>query len=476
MCGIVGFISGAGKRGFPQDRATYLKQGLVIDTLRGYDSTGVFTVDVDAQDKTAYWEKCAITGGEFVQGKDFYNMVATPSSLRSAIGHNRAATKGAIDTENAHPFQVGSVTMVHNGTLDSVRSLPHHPGNTKELKDVDVDSAVVAYNLDAANISEWYSQMFGSWALVWHDSDDQTMNIVRNEARPLHIAKVEREDTILIASEADMLAFLSRRCRIRLSGIYSLQAHSHFKWYPDSLINKPDITTLERAYSDYSYRDTYGKGYSYGHTSRRSGESSAPFVAGETNKVFMCGKTREVPAKHKALLKNSDLRVEDRLVFRPWEAYGENPTAPVWGWLEEESMPALVLGYPEYSRKSMGKHSAWVVRPVTILYPDGDAETDIADGGIVVCRYVQIRSTSTTQGAKKTYTQTAIGPQGSSISIAKFKELVADGCTNCKETISFLDDMDVSWLEGNKPVCPKCVDKMILDDEDNFFESVGDAF
>ena len=81
MCGIVGFISNSGHVGYPGDRATFLKQGLVVDTLRGYDSTGVYLVRTGREKEKAYWEKDSLSAGEFVSSPAWNKMIGTPSSI-----------------------------------------------------------------------------------------------------------------------------------------------------------------------------------------------------------------------------------------------------------------------------------------------------------------------------------------------------------------------------------------------------------
>ena len=466
MCGIVGFISGAGKSGWPQDRVTFLRQGLVVDTLRGFDSTGVFTVDAGAATEPAYWEKDVLSGPDFVQHKDFQKMVSNASDLRAAIGHNRAATKGAVTSDNAHPFQVGNITLVHNGTLSYLSGLPLSPYKDKQLKGVDVDSEVIAHNLAHKPIEEWYEDLVGAWALVWHDASDGSINMVRNAQRPLHIAKVEKEDTILIASEADMLSFVSRRARINIEDIYLLGLDTLFKWKPDTPVMSPVTTKLQTYPQSYASRGGYGQQNVAG--SRRSAYQSVPFTATESDKVFLCGKMRDIPTEHQLLLMNKDLEPADRLEFSPWEIPRERGSVPVWGWLDEAESPALVIGCPDYAIDTVGTKTKWVVRPLTVTYPDNGSVSELCEDGIVICKYVQIKSTAPParkpkedkdeEGHHRLY---AVGKDGVRLTIEEFRDKTRDGCAYCMDNISFFDDLDITWTGEGRPVCAKCTEDML---------------
>jgi hypothetical protein len=121
------------------------------------------------------------------------------------LGHNRYATQGAIDDNNAHPFTYGNVTLAHNGTLSDQTTLPDH-------KDFEVDSENIAYAMGLAdNPEEVISKLIGAFALSWWNDHTREYYLVRNEERPLWVAKSDLKDTYYYASERHMLeAILSR--------------------------------------------------------------------------------------------------------------------------------------------------------------------------------------------------------------------------------------------------------------------------
>ena len=77
MCGIVGYITTESKLG-EMDRSRFLRQALIVDTLRGDDSTGVFSVPFEPakDDGTAFWIKQVGPGSALVDCKEYWENFA----------------------------------------------------------------------------------------------------------------------------------------------------------------------------------------------------------------------------------------------------------------------------------------------------------------------------------------------------------------------------------------------------------------
>jgi predicted glutamine amidotransferase len=190
MCGLVGVI---GDINF-QDTKVF-NQLLFVDTLRGAHSTGVATNDIDNV-VTTY--KKALSAPDFLQLKHGAN-IASNTSGDFLLGHNRYATQGAVNDINAHPFTYGNVTLAHNGTLGDQTTLPDH-------KDFTVDSENIAYAMGLTkDPEEVISVLKGAFALSWYNDHTMEFYLVRNEERPLWIAKNAKRDTYYYASERHML-------------------------------------------------------------------------------------------------------------------------------------------------------------------------------------------------------------------------------------------------------------------------------
>ncbi|MBN1113734.1 MAG: glutamine--fructose-6-phosphate aminotransferase, partial [Oligoflexia bacterium] len=102
MCGIVGSIGNSGKA----DTFEFLVSGLKCLEYRGYDSSGICTLIDDNF-------KVVRAVGRI---KDLEEKLKKESlSSHIGIGHTRWATHGKVSEVNAHPHEVGSVAIVHNG-------------------------------------------------------------------------------------------------------------------------------------------------------------------------------------------------------------------------------------------------------------------------------------------------------------------------------------------------------------------------
>ena len=238
MCGIVGYITQEGNGNGRIVREKFLKQAIIVDTLRGKDSTGVFFKPHDHKAGNAGWLKALGTGFEFTHNEDYRKFEREAYSI--AVGHNRAATMGSVTTENAHPFQVGDITLVHNGTLRGTHSLPL----TMHKLGIKVDSHAIAHNLAEHDPEEIIPKLRGAFALVWHDGRDNTLNIIRNDERPLHLAECADQKTIMFMSEAGMLQAVTDRLDLKMRRIVYPKPGQWLKYHPDDVLN-PVIKELK---------------------------------------------------------------------------------------------------------------------------------------------------------------------------------------------------------------------------------------
>src|SRR5262245_4116220 len=139
MCGIVGYIG-------PNQAIDFLVEGLRRLEYRGYDSSGVATID----------------GGEFAVTKtagrvdDLVREVEThPAPGNIGIGHTRWATHGPATDLNAHPHVGGDnvVALVHNGVIENFREIKQQLADRgyycKSATDTEVVAQLVAAELDS---------------------------------------------------------------------------------------------------------------------------------------------------------------------------------------------------------------------------------------------------------------------------------------------------------------------------------------
>ena len=139
MCGIVGYIG-------PNQAIDFLIEGLRRLEYRGYDSSGVATID----------------DGEFTVTKTAGRIDDLAAKLEShpargsiGIGHTRWATHGPAIDLNAHPHVGGDsvVALVHNGVIENFRELKQQLAERgyycKSATDTEVVAQLIAAELDA---------------------------------------------------------------------------------------------------------------------------------------------------------------------------------------------------------------------------------------------------------------------------------------------------------------------------------------
>lgn len=192
MCGLVAYYSA--KRNTVNDdekMERWFRKALLLDVVRGYDSTGVCSV----YENGAYEvHKKALASYDFLETSQGKEITSTRSYfVRAMIGHNRAATVGKVNADNAHPFTHGDITLVHNGTLVSETGL---------VGDFGTDSEAICNTLSLQDTKTVLEKIYGAFALIWYDAGKKTINFARNHERPLFFAPVGTDNsTYVFASE-----------------------------------------------------------------------------------------------------------------------------------------------------------------------------------------------------------------------------------------------------------------------------------
>lgn len=193
MCGIVAVLGQVGHK-----EETLFNQMLEVDSLRGRHSTGVVKVTGDG---TVSTKKKAVDGMDFVKLEKAW---VTLGHNKVLIGHNRWATKGAVNDVNAHPFSHDHIHGVHNGTLTSQYGLKDHTT-------FEVDSDNIFYDIAHGTVKNTVSNLRGAYAIVLYDDKAQEVSIFRNEQRELSLAFLNGGKTVVVASEFMMLEWLLHR-------------------------------------------------------------------------------------------------------------------------------------------------------------------------------------------------------------------------------------------------------------------------
>lgn len=287
MCGIVGVVSQTSVGS--KVRQDWFNQALYTDALRGWDSTGIFTVS-RGQEVDIF--KRAVMAQDFMSMKPYGSLSDRHSANKFIVGHNRKATKGGITNQSAHPFEYGNIVMVHNGTLVNHRSLPK--GNT-----FDVDSEALTYAVNDLGAEEAFERADGAFACVWYDRSDDTINMIRNDERPLTYAYVN--DGLLFASEKLMLMWLADRNDIKINNLIDLPEGEIHKFHVNK-VHSPEVKKVNilptfeanwygRSYSTYP-KQTAGQSTTTNTTSTKTTGSGTTDSPSETPNIGAVAKEK----------------------------------------------------------------------------------------------------------------------------------------------------------------------------------------
>lgn len=242
MCGIVGFIEK--KHNLYAPDLKVFETMLLVDSLRGEDSTGAFSV---------YGKSGSIN--YIKQATNPLNLFRTPEwdkfkqkSVQSAailVGHNRKATVGEVKTANAHPFLEGNTILIHNGGITNWRKFD----STKT-----VDSHAVCAAIDKEGHQAILPELEGAYTLVWYNIKDKMLYFARNEERPLCF--MDTDSYQMWASEELFMRFALLKNGMKPGKSWELATHTVAGY---SLDKKCWFNT------EYKPKKTFGNG-NYTHT------------------------------------------------------------------------------------------------------------------------------------------------------------------------------------------------------------------
>ena len=217
MCGLFGFI-------VPQkplnahfmDKKHFVQEAMYMSTLRGGESAGIACVTDPYKPPIVY--KKAIYPPDFLQLRTTERILSDVERYHAVLGHTRSSTRGKVSDQNAHPFVCDNITMIHNGTVHNSWQLSR---NTPA--GMDVDSAHVCHAFAEGDPKEVLEKINGDYCFVWHDSAKGTINIAKNQGRPLFWAQIPEWRALAFMSEKGALGYILSRHQIKIKDIF---------WYP----------------------------------------------------------------------------------------------------------------------------------------------------------------------------------------------------------------------------------------------------
>lgn len=307
------------------------QQMLFADTFRGPHSTGVHSIfrGEGGKGTTTVTRKAACTGADFVDS-ELWDQVsemklsavvgATVKRPNIMIGHNRWATRGAVNARNAHPFTSGHITLAHNGTLVDQALLPNH-------KNYEVDSENIAHAMEVWGTEKTIQNLDGAFTLIWHNALDNTVNIIRNKERPFYLVRTTGGDWFG-ASEKDMLLWILKRQKVATVIAEEFECEVGVQYMFD--VTNGDVTLKGRIKHELP---KFEASYDYGHYSGWYRDYSV------SNSTLTVGTFLSKKEEDNHLLKKNGVnaKVDDFITFSvdAFEQYrGETPYGKMTGYLD----------------------------------------------------------------------------------------------------------------------------------------------
>lgn len=318
MCGIVGMIT-SNTYGFQHTSKKIFNQLLWADTLRGDDGTGVFGVNKYGN---VDYLKNQGSAAVIQQTKDYEEFDDNIfSDFHMVVGHNRSATRGMANDENTHPFIEGNTILVHNGTLTNHASLTDQK--------VEVDSHAILHSIVERGYEETLKEIQGAFTLVWYNTDDKTLRIVRNDMRPMYIASCV--GAWYFASEHGMLRWILGRGNEKIEDMTECQPGVLYSfklddkenmWFQDVELYVPPKIEYHYTKPDDKKKDPPKLSPT---TNSKDSWEGRDFVIG--TKVLVCGQTIQK-------LQKKNESGFDHLFFGTW-FFDESINVKCWATSEE---------------------------------------------------------------------------------------------------------------------------------------------
>ena len=457
MCGIIGYIA-KNATTYVEVREKFIRNALIMGTIRGEYSTGVIAGDTNFKVKIS---RTLSAGNKFVDSKQFAKMHSNGLGAHNnwcMIGHNRAATIGEVSLGNAHPFVFGNITLVHNGTLNhNGASLPSYD------KSLGVDSMQIALALSEVepdNAKAMLNEINGAFCIVWTDMRDKSVNMARNGHRPMHFTWNPDGSFMMFMSDGHMLYTINKsmwKTGAQGDNIYSLDTYKHLKWTHGSLV--PEVT----AFNPFTVA---WKGTKKDHTSSTETSTGNTQTAntkepsGHTKSAVESAKERwEIRRKKRqgnvgpltgkasrpmllALAKYFELTPNEvktlpHMRFEPENSFRLMHNTVMmqgqiylthWG---NTPWDAVIYNVPKQQATAHKDHD-WTVIPIGITRP----MSGNGDFAAILCKLIHCDWAGYRNQLHSNKDFEMIGPDGKLIAISDILHMLKDGCYTCQDELS----------------------------------------
>jgi predicted glutamine amidotransferase len=187
MCGLV-VVAG---QVLDKDKELF-SQMMYSNVVRGEDSTGLASIDPFTGEVTVL--KDTLPSYLMIQEDSWKDTLKKDSCL--LLGHCRAATRGSVNIDNAHPFEFENIIGMHNGTLTP--GFRHHLGVTEEYG---TDSETFYKALNDHGLDYAIQRAHGAYAFIWYDKTTHSLNVFKNDKRDLAFVYSKDKKTLILVSD-----------------------------------------------------------------------------------------------------------------------------------------------------------------------------------------------------------------------------------------------------------------------------------
>ena len=244
MCGIIGYI---GKK----NALPIVLTGLKNLEYRGYDSSGIAYLKDNKINIIKKEGK--IKNLEEILPNEISNM---------AIGHTRWATHGKANTINAHPHNVGKITLVHNGIIENYQELKKFLEEKGYTFKSETDTEIVAglidyyYEIDKnplTTLERLKNEVRGSYALAIMFNDINKLYAVRFKS-PLIVGIGEEE--FYLASDVPAILDYTKKYFLLDENEICVLTDKEYKVLKDNIEIEKEIKEFNNSISSV-YKDGY---------------------------------------------------------------------------------------------------------------------------------------------------------------------------------------------------------------------------
>lgn len=485
MCGLFGIIS---TTALGLDEEKFIKQCTFTGTLRGRDSTGLALID---KENNVNLYKRALSGPDFANsdvGSRCFNQLDKSFIV---IGHNRAATIGAVNDRTAHPFIFGNMVGAHNGTLQYHKTLPV---SEHSIDSMNLLASLADTDGTSKELIRVLEQVQGSYAVTLYDTDTEIMWFVRNDERPLHWAPTD-DGAVVWASEAGMLSWVAARCGIKLDKIHGLTENTLYgldcremKPVAEEKYEPPKPEPYSHGgYGNRGYWDNYGNTGSYSHNNKYKYHSVDEAIKHKIwNKddtilnVVFTSVENPTKAKNSSILQHHGIGFNDsgeafevsawistghvklnalylaevRTIVTKSDSYSDIIKLN----LDSKELEIITADRTEAETEIIGMvddTTMWHGNSFSHLLPFRDTDKS---NNKKIAKLEDKRKKGNSKSNKDKDDGTVQGPFECRLSLRDYKELTEKGCYHCHCDISVDDAPTLGWLNSKHPICQDCIE------------------